>query len=123
MAELADAQDSGSCVRKDVRVQVPPRALLVVGSATYDQSVVHSPAPADTDVEVFRRQVDRWREMTPAQRAELADHLSVDVVKMASAGIRRDRPDISADELARELARRRYGRAFADAAWNSTDPT
>ena len=25
MAELADAQDSGSCVRKDVRVQVPPR--------------------------------------------------------------------------------------------------
>src|SRR4029077_8413315 len=23
--ELADAQDSGSCVRKDVRVQVPPR--------------------------------------------------------------------------------------------------
>ena len=31
--------------------------------------------------------------------------------------------DISADELARELARRRYGRAFADAAWNSTDPT
>ena len=25
MAELADAQDSGSCVRKDVGVQVPPR--------------------------------------------------------------------------------------------------
>src|SRR6516164_3601603 len=27
VAELADAQDSGSCVRKDVRVQVPPRPL------------------------------------------------------------------------------------------------
>ncbi len=26
VAELADAQDSGSCVRKDVRVQIPPRA-------------------------------------------------------------------------------------------------
>ena len=26
---MADAQDSGSCVRKDVRVQVPPPALLV----------------------------------------------------------------------------------------------
>ena len=25
VAELADAQDSGSCVRKDVGVQVPPR--------------------------------------------------------------------------------------------------
>ena len=29
VAELADAQDSGSCVRKDVRVQVPPRAPLL----------------------------------------------------------------------------------------------
>jgi hypothetical protein len=27
VAELADAQDSGSCVRKDVGVQVPPRPL------------------------------------------------------------------------------------------------
>ncbi len=27
---LADAQDSGSCVRKDVRVQVPPRALFCI---------------------------------------------------------------------------------------------
>lgn len=26
VAELADAQDSGSCVRKDVGVQIPPRA-------------------------------------------------------------------------------------------------
>src|SRR3954468_23790581 len=30
VAELADAQDSGSCVRKDVGVQVPPRALCDV---------------------------------------------------------------------------------------------
>jgi hypothetical protein len=28
VAELADAQDSGSCVRKDVGVQVPPRPRL-----------------------------------------------------------------------------------------------
>ncbi len=28
VAELADAQDSGSCVRKDVRVQVPPRHMV-----------------------------------------------------------------------------------------------
>ena len=27
---MADAQDSGSCARKGVRVQVPPRALLIV---------------------------------------------------------------------------------------------
>jgi hypothetical protein len=29
VAELADAQDSGSCVRKDMGVQVPPRPLRV----------------------------------------------------------------------------------------------
>ena len=34
VAELADAQDSGSCVRKDVGVQVPPRPLVVVGLTT-----------------------------------------------------------------------------------------
>jgi hypothetical protein len=31
VAELADAQDSGSCVRKDVGVQVPPRPLAHFG--------------------------------------------------------------------------------------------
>src|SRR5438445_1530884 len=38
VAELADAQDSGSCVRKDVGVQVPPR-----------------PPPATCDCDVARR--------------------------------------------------------------------
>jgi len=95
----------------------------VVGSTTYDQAVVHSSAPADTDSEVFRRQLDRWREMTPAERAALADRLSIDVVTMASSGVRRDRPDIADDELARELVRRRHGRVLADAAWNHPDRT
>ena len=31
MAELADAQDSGSCARKGVGVQVPPRARSIAG--------------------------------------------------------------------------------------------
>ena len=30
VAELADAEDSGSCVRKDVGVQVPPLAHLSI---------------------------------------------------------------------------------------------
>jgi hypothetical protein len=29
VAELADAQDSGSCVREDVGVQLPPRPRLL----------------------------------------------------------------------------------------------
>ena len=36
VAELADALDSGSSVRKDVGVQVPPRALWVVETTTPD---------------------------------------------------------------------------------------
>ncbi|MGB3412346.1 MAG: hypothetical protein WBA45_14255 [Microthrixaceae bacterium] len=81
--------------------------------------MAHPPAPADTDSDVYRRQIDRWREMTPVQRAKVADLLSIDVATMAAAGIRHYQPDISDDELARELVRRRYGRALADAAWSS----
>ncbi len=95
---------------------------VVVGSTTYAQAVVDSPVPLDTEPEVFRRQIERWREMTPAERAALADRLSIDVVTMASSGIRRDRPDISEDELVRELVRRRHGRELADVAWHHVDP-
>lgn len=42
---------------------------VVVGATTYDQAVVGSPAPLDTEPEVFRRQIDRWREMTPVESA------------------------------------------------------
>src|SRR2546423_11664508 len=39
VAELADAQDSGSCVRKDVGVQVPPRPLLPIAMS---RDIVHT---------------------------------------------------------------------------------
>lgn len=94
----------------------------VVGSTTYDQAVVDSPAPLDTEPEVFRRQVDRWRQMTPAERAALADRLSIDVAALASSGIRHVQPDISEDRLAHELVRRRHGRDLADGAWHHVDP-
>lgn len=76
-----------------------------------------SAAPTDTDPDVFRRQVERWRSMTAIERVELADRLSIDVAAIAVAGIRVDWPDASPEDLRHELARRRYGRTFADAAY------
>lgn len=71
--------------------------------------------PADTDPAVYRRQVQHWRSMTPAERLKLADHLSADVTALAVAGIKFERPDATTAEIRHELARRRYGNELADA--------
>ncbi len=78
--------------------------------------------PRDTAVEVLERQLDGWRMRTPLERAQLADRMSVDVTALAIAGIRFERPDATADEVRHELARRRYGRALADAAFSIPPP-
>lgn len=51
--------------------------------------------------------------MSPAERVALADRLSVDVTRLAIAGIRADRPEATHEELVHELARRRYGEEIA----------
>jgi hypothetical protein len=73
--------------------------------------------PIDTELDVVRRQVAQWRSMTPLERAELADKLSADVAVIARAGIRFDMPGASPEAVRHELARRRYGRTVADAAY------
>ena len=60
-----------------------------------------------------RDQADRWRGMTPAERAAMADRLSVDVTRLAIAGIRAQHPDATDEEVPHELARRRYGDEIA----------
>jgi hypothetical protein len=47
--------------------------------------------------------------MSPVERLALADRLSVDVTRLAIAGIRAHRPEATHEELVYELARRRYG--------------
>lgn len=66
---------------------------------------------------MFRRQVARWREMTAAERAELADRLSIDVAALATAGIAHKQPALSSEELKRALAGRRYGQGLVEAAY------
>ena len=105
------------------RVRIPlgvlrfvPR-LSGVGALRYD-SVVARWVREDTDPDVRRRQVAGWRAMSPGERALLADRMSVDVAEIAIAGIQLVMPDASAQEVCHELARRRYGRRLADAAYS-----
>ena len=77
----------------------------------------HASLPADTECEVFRRQLARFREMTPLQRLELADQLSADVTELALIGIRAQHPEYGPAEVLAELVRRRYGKELASAAF------
>ena len=47
VAELADAQDSGSCVRKDVGVQLPPRPPGVSATNGFLTGVTKPPIAPD----------------------------------------------------------------------------
>lgn len=78
--------------------------------------------PADTDPDVFSRQVARWRSMTTAERVALIEQLHVDLERLAVADIRASQPDLSERDLRHELARRRYGSALADEAYSSKPP-
>jgi len=80
---------------------------------------VSQTVPADTDPEVYRLQIDRWRSMSPVERARLAERLSADVTTIAIAGILRDRPDATHREVRRELVRRRFGEELAAAAYGT----
>jgi len=55
--------------------------------------------------------------MSPAERARLADQLSVDVATLAAAGIAATNPGISQADLVRELASRRYGAEVVEGAF------
>jgi hypothetical protein len=63
------------------------------------------PRPLDTSIDAYRRQVDAYRSIGPAERLRLAAEISADVRALAEAGIRRRHPDWSTDARAAELAR------------------
>jgi hypothetical protein len=60
--------------------------------------------PIDTTIEAWRRQLDAYRSMTPAERLRLADTMSSDVRSLTLSGIRSRHPEYSAEEQAAELA-------------------
>ena len=72
---------------------------------------------ADTTPEIERMQIERWRAMTPAQKAEIVSGLTKAAYELARAGVRSRHPDASPreqflrlalDVLGRDLACRAY---------------
>jgi len=69
----------------------------------------------DTHPDVRARQVAAWRALSPTARAALAVELTEVVGALAEQGIRHDEPGLSDAKVRRELIRRRYGSALAEA--------
>jgi hypothetical protein len=76
----------------------------------------------DTASEIERLQTERWRTMSPAQKADVVTGLTQAAYEMASAGVRHRHPDASPreqflwlalDVLGRDLACQAYPEAAA----------
>jgi hypothetical protein len=65
--------------------------------------------PFDTHPEAAAIQQEIIRRMTTAQRLRLALEMSESMRNVALAGLRSRQPELSADELSRELLRIMYG--------------
>jgi hypothetical protein len=65
--------------------------------------------PSDTSPEAAAIQQEIFRRMTAAARLRLALEMSESMRNVALAGLRSRRPDLSTEELSRELMRLMYG--------------
>jgi hypothetical protein len=83
----------------------------------YNPLVPLVPLSLDTSPEIERLQIDRWRQMSPAEKAAIVSGLTGAVYDLARAGIRQRHPDASPHEqflrlalltLGEELARQAY---------------
>jgi hypothetical protein len=66
--------------------------------------VAVTPLTADTSPEIERRQIEGWRQMSPAQKAETVIALTSMAFDMTLAGIRHRHPDESDRDHRRRLA-------------------
>lgn len=75
------------------------------------------PLSADTSPDIERRQIERWRQMSAAEKAALVTGLTQAVYDLARAGVRHRYPDASPREaflrlaivtLGADLARKAY---------------
>jgi hypothetical protein len=71
----------------------------------------------DTDPRVREAQYERYRQMTPAERVELAWDLTEHALQVAANGIRSRHPTYSDDEVEWALKRLRVGDEMFRAAW------
>ena len=79
------------------------------------------PLARDTSAEIEERQVAAWREMTPAQKADLITALSSAAREMALAGVRQRYPGASDREIFLRLAMLTLGSELARRAYPDID--
>ena len=71
----------------------------------------------DTSPEVERMQIERWRHMSPAEKAAMVSGLTQATCELSLAGIRERYPDASSRELFLRLAMLRLGPDLARKAY------
>jgi hypothetical protein len=76
-----------------------------------------TPLSADTSLEIEQLQIERWRQMSPVEKAAIVSALTNTVFTLARAGVRHRYPDASPREqflrlamvtLGPDLARKAY---------------
>lgn len=75
------------------------------------------PLTSDTSLEIEARQIETWREMSPAQKAQLIASLSRAARELALAGVRHRHPNASPREQFLRLAVVTLGPDLARAAY------
>ena len=83
----------------------------------YNPAVPPVPLNLDTSPEVECLQVERWRQMSPAEKAAIVSGLTRAVYDLARAGIRQRHPDASPREQFLRLARLTLGTELARQAY------
>lgn len=78
--------------------------------------------PLDTDPQIEAMVVTHWRSVSVTDRADTVRRLCRDVEVLARVQIAAERPTLDEVEVCHELARRRYGRVLADAAYAGRIP-
>ncbi len=81
-----------------------------VGERTDSESARTGTLAVDSSPEAERLQVERWREMTPLEKARSVSALTRAVQELSLAGIRLRHPDASEDECLLRLAELKLGR-------------
>jgi hypothetical protein len=82
-----------------------------------DNAGMDQPLAFDTPLEIERRQIDAWRRMSPAQKAEIVAGLTTSAYAMTFAGVRHRHPDASPREIFLRAAIVTLGPALAEAAY------
>jgi len=79
--------------------------------------VPSKPLSADTSPEIERLQIERWRQLSPPEKAALVSGLTQTVYDLARAGIRQRYPDVSPGEQSLRIAILTLGEDLARRAW------